>query len=506
MYVILGCGKAGARVAELLLEGGKEVLVVDADATRVEALKERKLHVQQGDMLKLDYRTKPYAEAEALLVMAGSDETNLRAVELVRTKLPKTRIIARVGTGAALAQLKSHNVQFVVNAPDVVAAAVVKELTEMELVQKTDELVALIKAAGDGGLCIALHDAPDPDSIAAALALQKIAEKCKIKSFIYYAGRIGHQQNRALVNLLGIRMRQITPNDDVRAVLKRHGKIALLDCEIAGQNNFVPRDMVPHVVIGHHLSAGPRVAGEFVDVRQNVGAVSTILLGYLQELGLVPDAKLATALLHGIRVDTARLTRHTSPSDLKAVAYLSALFDPKMLDQVESPPMTNDTMDVMGRAVVNRTHRGSYLVSNCGFVDDRDALPQAAEFLLNLEGVATVLCFGIQDETVHLSARSRDQRLNLGDLLQKAYGEQNAGGHALSAGGQIPLGILGGTEDRQELLRLVEKAVVKQFYRAAGLADAPAAEAPPVPELGRPATSTNGVPARGRATTKHRSG
>lgn len=496
MYVILGCGRVGARVAELLLESNKQVHILDRDATRVEALQERKFRVTQGDMTQVDFRQEPYKTAEAFLIMARDDGANGKTVRTIRRALPDTPIIVRASTQGGAKDHKDAGAHYVVLAPDVVGNAVVKELTELELFKKTDELVRIIKESGEGGLGIFLHDSPDPDSIAAGLALQRIAEKFKIKSFTYYGGKIGHQQNRTLVNLLGARMKQITSSDDVRGILKRHVKTAILDCEIAGQNNVLPREHVPSIVIGHHLSSVNKTVGEFVDVRQNVGAVSTILLGYLQELGIVPDAKLAAALLHGIRVDTAQLTRHTSPSDLKAVAYLSPLVDQKLLEQIESPPMTNETLDVMGRAVVDRHQRGAYLATSAGFITDRDSLPQAAEFLLNLEGVNTVLVFGIQGDQVHLSARSRDTRINLGEVVQKAFGEMYAGGHAQSAGGAIPLGILGGTEDRDELLHLVEKAVEKQFFTAVGAPEPGAEEAaPPAPQfMAEDTHASNGQP------------
>jgi nanoRNase/pAp phosphatase (c-di-AMP/oligoRNAs hydrolase) len=494
MYVIMGCGKVGARVGELLLEAGKEVFLIDNDPTRVEALLERKFNVLQADMTMVDLRREPFASAEAFLILSGDDARNLNAVKYVKRTLPETPIIVRAASPVGSKELKEAGANYVVLAPDVVGSAVVKELTELELFKKTDQLVRVIKAAGEAGLGIFLHNTPDPDSIAGGLALQKIAEKFKIRSFIYYGGKIGHQQNRALVNITGVKMKQITPNEDVLEIVRRHGKIAMIDCEIAGQNNVLPRGQVPNIVVGHHLtSVASKIPGEFVDVRQNVGAVSTILLGYLQELSIVPDPKLAGALLHGIRVDTANLTRHTSPSDLKAVAYLSPLVEEEFLNQIEAPPMSGATLDAMGKAILNRIVRGTYCVSNCGFLQDRDSLPQAAEFLLNLEGVSTTLTFGIHENQIHLSARSKDTRVNVGELLQKAFGEKNAGGHAQSAGGQVPLGLLGDTDDKDELLRLVEKSVTKQFFTVVGATDEGEGEKPPE-DREEPPRQQNGAP------------
>jgi nanoRNase/pAp phosphatase (c-di-AMP/oligoRNAs hydrolase) len=494
MYVILGCGRVGARVADLLIEAGKSVHLIDSDAGRVEALQERKLTARQGDMLTINLKEEPYASAEAFLLMSGNDERHIAAVKYIKKALPDTPIVVRASNPVSGTSMKEAGANYVVQAADVVGSAVVKELMDLELFKKTDHLVSLIKKTGEGGLGIFLHNSPDPDSISSGLALQKIAEKFKVKSFIYYGGKIGHQQNRTLVNLLGIRMKQIGPADDVQEILKRHGKIAILDCELAGHNNVLPKSHVPDIVIGHHNVAEQNIPGEFVDVRANVGASATILLGYLQELSIVPDPPLATSLLHGIRVDTAGLTRHTSPSDLKAVAYLSPLVDAKLLEQIEAPPMTTETLDVMGRAIQNRLVRSTYLVTNAGFISDRDALPQAAEFLLNLEGVTTTMIFGIQGDTIHISARSRDSRVNVGEILQKAFTSQHAGGHAQAAAGQIPLGILGDTDDKNELLDLVEEVVVKQYLTAAGLTEEEPEDEPDEDERPEPAADapTNG--------------
>jgi nanoRNase/pAp phosphatase (c-di-AMP/oligoRNAs hydrolase) len=476
MYVILGCGRVGARVADLLIEAGKEVILVDLDEGRVEALQERQLNAVMGDMLKIDLKSDPYATAEAFLIMSGDDDRNIATAQHIKKELPDTPLIVRSTNPVSGKAMQDAGANYVVHVPEVIGSAVVKELMDLELFKKTDQLLSIIKRTGEKGLGIFLHNSPDPDSISSGLALQKIAEKFKVKSYIYYGGRIGHQQNRTLVNLLGIRMKQLMPTDDVQELVDRHGTVAMLDCELAGQNNVLPRDVVPDVVIGHHLSStNQKIPGDFIDVRQNVGASATILLSYLQELSIVPDPPLATALLHGIRTDTAGLTRHTSPSDLKAVAYLSPLVDQKLLEQIESPPMTTETLDVMGRCIQNRRVRSTYVVTNGGFIQDRDALPQASDFLLNLEGVTTVLCFGIHGDTIHLSARSRDSRVNLGEILQKGFGAENAGGHAQAAGGQVPLGILGDTDDKDELLDLVEEVVAKQFWSAAG-----------VPEEGEP--------------------
>jgi len=103
-----------------------------------------------------------------------------------------------------------------------------------------------------------------------------------------------------------------------------------------------------------------------VDIRPNVSATSTILTKYIQELDLTLEQEVATALLYGIRAETLDFKRDTTPADLTAAAYLYPFADHDTLEQVESPSMSPETLDVPAEAIRNREVKGSHLVSNAG--------------------------------------------------------------------------------------------------------------------------------------------
>jgi len=105
-----------------------------------------------------------------------------------------------------------------------------------------------------------------------------------------------------------------------------------------------------------------------------------------------------------------------------------------------------------------------------GFVADRDGLSQAADYLLNLEGITTVLVFGLDDERIYVSGRSRDVRVNIGAIMNKAFSSiGSAGGHANAAAAQIDLGVFSGVKNRETLLNLVEDAITRRFYSVVGV-------------------------------------
>jgi nanoRNase/pAp phosphatase (c-di-AMP/oligoRNAs hydrolase) len=223
-----------------------------------------------------------------------------------------------------------------------------------------------------------------------------------------------------------------------------------------------------------HYEPEEGVEATFVDVRPNVTTTSTILTKYIQEFDLSPSETVATALLYGIRAETLDFKRDTTPADLTAAAYLYPFANHETLEQVESPSMSPETLDVLAEAITNREVQGSHLVSNAGFIRDRDALTQAAQHLLNLEGITTTAVFGIADDTIYLAARSKDIRINIGKILQDAFGGiGDAAGHSTQGSVEIPLGIFTGLDsgngNRDTLLQLTEEAVRRKLFQAMGV-------------------------------------
>jgi len=223
-----------------------------------------------------------------------------------------------------------------------------------------------------------------------------------------------------------------------------------------------------------HLEPSAEYETEFQDIRTNVSSASTILTKYVQEYDLKPSGTVATALLYGIRAETLDFKRETRPADLTAAAYLYPFASHDTLEQVESPSMSPETLDVLAEAIQSREVEGSHLISNAGFVRDRDALVQAAQHLLDLEGITTTAVFGINEDTIYLAARSKDIRLNIGRTLEEAFDEVGeAVGHSNQANVEIPLGLFTGLdandENRETLLKLAGEAVKRKLFDVIGV-------------------------------------
>jgi len=463
-YAILGCGSVGHAVAEELEAEGKEVEIIDRDEGRVEALRDQDLDANVAD-IRDESVVDAVADCDVVLIMSSDVGANTVAVENIRERGGDQFVVARASDPVSADELTEAGADVVINPSSVIADSALRALETGELEFKARNLAEVIDATDDG-MAILIHRSPDPDSIASAAALQEIAASRDVEADIVYEGEIGHQENRAFVNLLGI---ELTPGSNVD--FDDYDTVALVDYAKGGEP---PAIAEIDIVIDHFEHGDEDVEAEFTDIRPNVSATSTVLTKYVQELDLTLSQEVATALLYGIRAETLDFKRDTTPADLTAAAYLYPFADHDTLEQVESPSMSPETLDVLAEAIRNREVSGSHLVSNAGFIRDRDALAQAAQHLLNLEGITTTAVFAIADDTIYLAAKSKDIRMNIGKVLEDAFGEMGeAKGHSTDASVEIPLGIFTGIEasedNRETLLELTREAVRKKLFDAMGV-------------------------------------
>lgn len=467
MYVILGCGSVGFNAARLLKSSDEELLIIDRSKKRVEDLRDAGYTAVHGEMEQLSQFKEDFERASAFLLLSSNMEANLSGLKHLKSAFPQKFVVVRAIDPVSAEAFEKAGADRVITPSDVIARSVLREVRDFEVRRTGGDLVSLIKEAKS--VAIFLQSNPDPDALGSGLALKAICEHYGANATLYYGGAIGHQENRAFVNLLEITLVHVGARDDVRDILAAHDLVALVDSFMPGKNNILPPDAPVDIVFDHHQVEEGDVKATFADVRPDIGACSSILTQYIRQLDVPITPQLAVGLVYGIRTDTRGFTRDATPADMDAATFLSNHLDPELLEKIETPPMSAETVDTLGKAIRNREQYGSFALTSVDFIRDRDTLPQAADFLLRLEGVNTVIVYGIVDDVIHISARTNDIRVNLGEALEKAFGKQSAGGHAKMAGGQIKLGIFGDVDEKEALLRLARDAVRKQVLNVLGL-------------------------------------
>jgi nanoRNase/pAp phosphatase (c-di-AMP/oligoRNAs hydrolase) len=465
--LVLGCGSVARRLA---VADGEPTRVVTTDEHRVETLRSDGVTATRGDPTDPEVLAAVPERPDTVVVGSHDPDRNLTVARLAREQFPDARLFAVAGRGATDADVAAlREVADDVHDPRAAISTFLMDRVGDDGL-RTRRLKRVLRNV-PGPLAVVAHDNPDPDAIASAVALQHVAERAGTPAEACYFGDISHQENRALVNLLEFELTDL----DADADLSRFGAVALVDHSRPGVNDQLPEDTEIDIVIDHHPPRAP-VEARFVDLRSDVGSTSTLLTDYLRRLGIEPSPALATALLFGIHVDTREFSREVALEDFEAAAYLVGYADTALLERIESPSASVETFEIIGRAIVEREVRGDVLTTYVGEVTDRDALAQAADRLLGLEGIATTLVFGCLDDTIYVSARARGTGVDLGEALRDAFGQiGSAGGHADMAGAQIPVGgLVGEEDDRDEVIRGV---LTDRFFETLGVDENTAAAA-----------------------------
>jgi nanoRNase/pAp phosphatase (c-di-AMP/oligoRNAs hydrolase) len=306
---------------------------------------------------------------------------------------------------------------------------------------------------------VVLHDFPDPDAISSAFAHRLISAQYDIQVDILYSGKISHGQNVALVKLLGIDLIPYRVNMDFKqyqgAVFIDHQGWAVNGIGKALENAGVPI----LAVVDHHDLQEP-VKAEFIDI-QATGATATIYAHYLKQGLLVlqkgqkEHVAMATALMHGILTDTGGFI-YADSDDFHSAAFLSRFSDPSLLEQIMNQTRSKQVMDVIRRALENRTVVENNSIAGIGYLraEDRDAIPQAADFLVNEENVHTAIVYGIVrddglSEVLTGSLRTSKIIFDPDEFIKEVFGVSAegrfyGGGKHMAGGFSIPINFLSG--------------------------------------------------------------
>ncbi len=467
MIIILGCGLTGTALAQALKKKNVDLTIVDKDPDRVEELKEQDFNAIVGDMALTTTLVKAGINKAIACIITISDITKTKkTVEAIKENYPEVFVMAKATGPSEKDVLKKSKADVVLTPTITFCNVVLYDIERLEPEVNFKKLRKILKST-KGKIAIVCHDNPDPDCLASALALKILCEYHEIECDVLYGGRIDHQQNRAFVNLLGLTLTNVSDKMNT----SEYEKIAFVDH--SGDNcTIVPENSRVHIIIDHHETNNIPENVDFVDIKL-IGATSTIMTEYLVLTGIELNSLLATALMYGIVVDTANFRRGVTHDDIDVLKTLLEYVDFDVLDKIETSTMSLETMDVLSRAIKNRRVEGSYLISNVGYVNARDSLPQAADYLLKLEGLSTIVIFGVYENSVEISARSNDVRVNIGEIMKSSYSDiGKAGGHSSSAGARISLGLFGMAENKSAVLKVIEEVVQKKFFMAIGKGEA----------------------------------
>ncbi len=358
-------------------------------------------------------------------------------------------------------------------------------LRSPEQEQKLDQFRKTMERHRGERQVVVLQDFPDPDALSSAWTYKLIAQKFDIPTDIVYAGTLSHQENIALVKLTGIPLQRWTVQAVKTKDLSLYKGLVLIDNQGTTSQlmGILTEANIPITIIIDHHSLQDDLTAEYVDIRPHARATATILTQYIQagliklDSNITEHVKCATALMHGLRSDTNRLMQ-AQEEDFLAAAYISRFYDAQLLNAVLQSARSRPVMDIIERSLKNRTVQNSFSIAGVGYLryDDRDAIPQAADFLVTEDNVHTAVVYGIvhdEDEEVEIvvgSLRTNKITLDPDEFLKEAFGQDAqgrffGGGRSQAGGFEIPIRFLSGFAENNEYAKLkwsIYDAQVKQ--------------------------------------------
>jgi nanoRNase/pAp phosphatase (c-di-AMP/oligoRNAs hydrolase) len=343
--------------------------------------------------------------------------------------------------------------------------------------RRVHDLLDALRAHADGPHVIVIRGYPDPDALASAWAHARLAASIGVECDIAHLPIMSRAENRAMVNLLEVPLVRIRGAED----LDRYVAMSLVD---ANAVELTIKSGLPCVSIVDHHAVSGKLTADFIDIRPGVGATSTIYTEYLRDAptralesgGLA--SRLATALAYGIRSDTDDLLR-ASPADLYAMGDLAEHFDRDVLASLSRYAVPEASMQILRRALEAMKVEGTWAFAGVGEVraQDRDAIGQAADFLVRRDGLKTAVTFALIEGNIDGSLRTVDPAVDPALWIKEAFGvgplgRPYGGGRRGKGGFQIPLGPLAMCPNHHDLWRVCKEMVESTIRRHIGIPEA----------------------------------
>jgi nanoRNase/pAp phosphatase (c-di-AMP/oligoRNAs hydrolase) len=309
---------------------------------------------------------------------------------------------------------------------------------------------------------ILTHDNPDPDSIAAGVALAHLLDKLAgVEAVVAYGGIVGRAENRALVRVLRLPVVPVA-----RVVFDDFDLICMVDTQPEQGNHSLPARHFPDVVIDHHPERPDSHLAPITDVGRHIGATSTVLAEYFRASGLKVPAQVATALFYGIKADTRDLGRQTTKLDVDAYLWLFPMVDKEALGEIEHPKLPEEYFRLYHTAIEKALVYGDAVVCDLAEIYAPDMVAEVAERFSFLEDVKWSLAFGEYEDSIFYSLRTSDRRMNAGRLIRDVVEAKggSAGGHGTMAGARLSVKGLSSPAKRR-----IREEVVRAFLDAFGV-------------------------------------
>jgi nanoRNase/pAp phosphatase (c-di-AMP/oligoRNAs hydrolase) len=274
----------------------------------------------------------------------------------------------------------------------------------------------------------------DPDAIASAMAVKRLLWRRVSEVAIAHFNRISRPDNLALIQLTDVGLRNLAEVDKAQ-----FDHFVIVDSQPDHNEAFA--GITYTAIIDHHPLT--RAEAAYTDIRPGYGTCSTLLTEYLKSWKIKPSAKLAAALMMGIKTDTADFTRQSTLKDIRAFQYLYKFADNNIVTKVERAILTDEDLDFLGSAIKKRRVKNNRVFFHAGKISKPDELVMVADFFLTIVGINWSIVSGVVDRKLIVILRNDGLRKGAGNTAKEAFSKYgSAGGHKTMARAELSLHLI----------------------------------------------------------------
>lgn len=316
-----------------------------------------------------------------------------------------------------------------------------------------DNLNKLIEKITSHHIYIQTHNFPDPDAIGSGYGLKCLLEQRGLIVTLCYGGAIDRINTQRMVELFNIDMVNIDELDN----MTENDEIILVDAHSVG-GNVTPLKGRIIAAIDHH-PVEEECDFKFCDIREQVGACASIVASYyLEEYRFMPQS-IAEALLYGINMDTANLTRGVTNLDLDMFYHLYNIADRKNLEYLESNEIQRDDLGAYVEAINSMRFFGNISFASTGENCSKALIAIISDFTSKISEIEFSVVYSIKKDGIRMSVRSSNRKLSAGEIVSEALkGIGSGGGHTVMAGGFVPF--VDNDLLYDDLIKLIEDRIV----------------------------------------------
>jgi nanoRNase/pAp phosphatase (c-di-AMP/oligoRNAs hydrolase) len=284
------------------------------------------------------------------------------------------------------------------------------------------------------------HDFPDHDAVGTAFALAELLRHHGLAPLLCYGGTI---QSASLGDAIEALEIEILPVSQLE--IDERAQMIIVD-GFAGNSNMtgVPGEVV--AVIDHHPAPYPADC-RYADIRETYGSCSTILFEYAQGAGIDLSHRASTALLMGLMMDTAFMSRGVADVDLDAFNVLFRHGDWELAAR-----LLRNSLSLSDLAAFRQAIDACIIAREFAFIAlqgeyTAEVMALIADFFLNLREIQFVVVVSGDRDDFRLSVRSESAHWPCDVIIHTSLeGVGSGGGHIHMGGGSIPHDLYPGNE------------------------------------------------------------